>query len=175
MRNNVSTVLKSVLIQVLLVVALCFVIGMVVDYARQPAQLQGMDVSNTYMTTIDGQSISLTQTDTLTVIYFWGTWCPVCKHTSPQVQKFVNNDNVNVVSVAMDSGTNDEIATYLSTHQLSFTTVNDADSSMSTLWGVQVVPTIVVVDDDQVIQSFTGFNSYPMMRFKIWLAQLVHK
>ncbi|MDX1280455.1 thioredoxin domain-containing protein [Shewanella colwelliana] len=40
--------------------------------------------------------------DAPTLVYFWGSWCPVCRITSPMVNAI--NDDYAVITVAVASG-----------------------------------------------------------------------
>lgn len=103
-----------------------------------------------------------------TLIYFWGSWCPVCKTTSPSVSTLAEEGNYQIVSVALSSGSNADIQTYQNEHNYHFKTINDNDGSISKQWGVEVTPSIFYINTDGQISAIsTGMTSLWGMRFKL--------
>jgi thiol-disulfide isomerase/thioredoxin len=47
--------------------------------------------------------------DKSTLVYFWGSWCSICKTTSPFVSTLARENEYNIVSVALSSGSDDDI------------------------------------------------------------------
>lgn len=110
--------------------------------------------------------------DKVLVLYFWGSWCGVCRHTSPAVEK-LRQDGIPVLGVALRSGSDADIRRYLQQHGWHFDSVNDADGSLSRLWQVRVTPTIVLVRNGKVRHSTTGIAAYPTLKLRVWLAGLL--
>lgn len=79
------------------------------------------------LTDYQGQAVDLAalSADKPTLVYFWGTWCPICRTTSPSVNTLAAQENYPVVTVAIKSGTDQELHSYLSEHSYNFTTIND--------------------------------------------------
>ena len=121
----------------------------------------------------DGQVVdvmSLSQ-NTPVLVYFWGTWCGVCRATSPNVQT-LHDDGVAVLSVAVSSGSDGDLAGYMQTHGYDFYTINDRDGAEFTRWGGQVTPSFVIIKDGKASQRFTGIAPLWSLRLRLWWAQL---
>ncbi|RYV02224.1 protein disulfide oxidoreductase [Shewanella sp. OPT22] len=119
---------------------------------------------------ITGKSISLKSPSAKpTLIYFWGTWCGYCRFTSPMVEKI--SQDYPVISIALSSGTNDEINEYLKEHDLTFNALNDGNGYYSHQWGVSGVPSIFIIDTEGKIAATTqGPTTSWGLRFRLWLA-----
>ena len=106
------------------------------------------------------------------VLYFWGSWCGVCRHTSPAVQR-LKADGIPVLGVATASGSDAEVAAYLRRHGWDFETANDADGTWTRQWQVRVTPTVLLVKNGKVVHSTAGIASYPGLRARVWLADIL--
>lgn len=100
------------------------------------------------------------------IVYFWATWCPVCSTITPGVDWLA--DHVPVVSVAMRSGTDQELQAYLQQNDYQMVVVNDATGQLSHQWGVPVTPAFAIVSEGE-IQSFTAGVTTPVGLYVRWL------
>ncbi|TFU42801.1 protein disulfide oxidoreductase [Neisseria sp. WF04] len=152
---------------------LLLLVSLAVDWWRKPAQPQrfagqGLDIVNGGQTTLTALSSGRTA-----AVYFWGSWCGICKHTSPAVQR-LHEAGIPVLGVAMHSGSAQEVAAYMQENGLSFDTVNDPQGRISRRWQVAVTPTVVLVKNGRMIHSTTGIGSYWGLRGRIWMADKVY-
>lgn len=133
------------------------------NFAQQPLQ------------TISGHNSTLAQfsQNRVAVLYFWGSWCGVCKYTSPTVEKLRIN-GIPVLSVALSSGSDEEVRQYLRQHHFQFDTINDPNSSLSKQWRVAVTPTIVLLKNGKILHSTSGISSYWGLRMRIGLSDLFY-
>ncbi|AWY21049.1 redoxin family protein [Moraxella bovis] len=105
--------------------------------------------------------------DTPVLIYFWGSWCGVCRTTSPNVQA-LHADGRDVLSVAVSSGDDNELLAYMNKHGYDFYTINDQHGAVFGEWGGQVTPSFVILDDGKVAQSFTGIAPLWLLKLRLW-------
>ncbi|WP_351018751.1 redoxin domain-containing protein [Shewanella sp. AC91-MNA-CIBAN-0169] len=107
-----------------------------------------------------------------TLVYFWGTWCPVCKVTSPMVNSVNLNPNYQVVSIAVASGSDDDISTFMQHHHYHFDVINQHQTMLlSQQWGAMALPAIYIVDTENNIRFVTsGVTSSWGMSLRLWLA-----
>jgi thiol-disulfide isomerase/thioredoxin len=135
------------------------------DLAAGPApQIRG--------TLIDGQSFNLQSLQGKPVLlYFWATWCPVCKMQNGSVAA-ISKDHA-VITVAMNSGTDLEIDAFLNEKKLDFPALVDDAGSIASQFGVNGVPASFVIDPDGNI-AFTevGYTTEWGLRVRLWLAGL---
>lgn len=119
--------------------------------------------------TIEGAPISLSTTEP-TLVYFWGTWCPVCRVTSPMVNTLV--DDHHVVTIAVGSGTDKEIAQFMREHDYQFKVVNDT-SNLHQQWGALAFPAIYIIDPQGDIRFVTsGVTSNIGLKLRLLIASV---
>ena len=103
------------------------------------------------------------------LIYFWATWCGYCRVVSPAVSDLSTEHQV--ITIALQSGTPDEVANYQEKHNLNFRTINDPSGALSASWGLQVTPTIAIVDTEGQVSTVTsGMTSRLGLKARLWLA-----
>ena len=118
-KRKIISILRTIMLYGLMFV----VIYSVVNWWRQPIMPANPQLQ---LTDYQGQTIDLAAMshERPTLVYFWGTWCSVCSFTSPTITKLAA-DNYPVVTVAVQSGSNQELRSYLDQHRFDFTTIND--------------------------------------------------
>ena len=108
-----------------------------------------------------------------TLVYFWGSWCPICKTTSPFVSTLAADNDYQIHAIALSSGTDNEIERYMIKHGYQFPVINDDSGNISESWGVAVTPSIFVINQEgEISHTSTGMTSLWGMRFRLWLASL---
>ena len=153
---------------------LLFIISLAVDSLRAPklpiqaAQTALPIVSRSQTTTL----ASASQNQTL-LLYIWGTWCGICKHTSPVIQR-LHDGGTPVLSVALRSGSDADIRAYLQQQGYTSPAVNDASGALAQQWGVKVTPTIVLIKNGKMLHSTTGLASYWTLKTRIALVNALH-
>ncbi|MGZ9897708.1 protein disulfide oxidoreductase [Shewanella gaetbuli] len=126
-------------------------------------------------TTINHHTVQLSQT-TPTIVYFWGTWCAVCKVTSPMVNSVAKSDKYQVISIAVASGSNQDISYYMQQNGLDFPVINEASippatDTLSQQWGANAFPAIYIVDKNHQIRFITsGVTTSWGLKFRLWAA-----
>ncbi|WP_394129811.1 protein disulfide oxidoreductase [Shewanella maritima] len=114
------------------------------------------------------------QSDRPTLLYFWGTWCAVCRITSPMVNQ-LHLDDYQVLTIAVASNTDNHIQRYMQENEYQFEVINqdapDNQPDMSEQWGAFALPAIYIIDDKQQIRYVTqGATSTWGMKIRMWLA-----
>ncbi|WOX06399.1 protein disulfide oxidoreductase [Microbulbifer pacificus] len=103
------------------------------------------------------------------LIYFWATWCGYCRAVSPAVSEL--SEQHLIITIALQSGSAEEVAAYQQKHQLKFRTINDPTGALSNSWGLRVTPTMAIVDREGRISSVTsGMTSKWGLKARLWLA-----
>lgn len=131
------------------------------NFGRQPLQ------------TLDAQHITLIEQSQQRplLVYFWATWCGICKMTTPDVARLAEEGR-NVLSVALRSGDELKIRQYLAGKNITMPVVNDPRGELSAQWGIGVTPTFVIIDKGEVVSATTGWTSYWGMKVRLWWAAL---
>lgn len=166
-RQKAWSVFKTVLLYALMFI----VIYTAINWWRQPVmpaspQLQLVDSQ--------GQSVDLAALshEQPTLVYFWGTWCSVCKVTSPTINKLAIADNYPVVTIAVQSGTDQELHRYLDENNYGFITINDQQGDIFHDWQGQVTPSYVVLKDGEMTQGLTGIQPLWSLKVRLWLSSV---
>ncbi|MDN0123647.1 protein disulfide oxidoreductase [Yersinia aleksiciae] len=150
-------------------VLLVAVVSLGMDWLRSPQAPP--DWPDTPLQTLTGESVSLQamSQDKPLLIYFWATWCGVCKFTSPSVNQLVQ-EGENVLTVALRSGDASQVERWLSKKGYQLPVVNDPTGQLSAQWQVSVTPTLVILYQGKMVQHTSGWTSYWGMKLRLWLA-----
>jgi peroxiredoxin len=119
---------------------------------------------------LNGQPVSLqSYRGQPVLVHFWATWCPVCKLEQASIDA-ISRDHA-VLTIAMNSGDETAVKSYLSENSLAFPVMVDEYSYIAKRFGVQGVPTSFVIDPQGNI-AFTemGYTTGWGLRLRLWLA-----
>jgi peroxiredoxin len=96
-------------------------------------------------------------------------WCPICKLEEGNIEAL--SSDYQVITVAMQSGNDMEINSYLQEQGLSFDTIADPYGEIATQWGVRGVPASFVLDSNGNIRfASVGYSTGVGLRGKLWAA-----
>ena len=113
------------------------------------------------LSAFSGQVIMLT---------FWGTWCGPCRREIPDFIKLYdeyNDDGLEIVGVAVQSGTSENIKRFSDYYKINYTILTDIDRYESyrtfhdygtvTGVGTRAVPTTFLIDrDGYIVKTYRG-------------------
>ncbi|RAL22233.1 thiol:disulfide interchange protein [Lujinxingia litoralis] len=111
----------------------------------------------------DGSELSLNELNAeRTLVYFWATWCGVCKAQSPVINAMhrhaKDRDDVHVISVVMDWSDRESLKAFVAENNIDYPVYLGTDA-MAAGFNVQSYPTIYVIDDHrQVRHSIVGYT-----------------
>ena len=104
------------------------------------------------------------------LVYFWASWCPVCKLEQESIQAI--SKDYPVITIAMQSGEANEIAEFMRQQGLQFPVINDPYGRLSRRFGVRAVPSsFIVADNNTIVFRETGYTTGIGLRLRLWLAQ----
>ncbi len=121
-----------------------------------------------------GEIVNITQTrGKVTVINFWGTWCPYCLYELPDFDRVASEYQDSVSIIAIHSSGDTEGAAYVDENfpdtKIIFT--NDPSNTDTYYWqlgGEGYYPMTVILDEDGVIAyTHVGAMSYAALTAKI--------
>jgi thiol-disulfide isomerase/thioredoxin len=106
------------------------------------------------------------------LVHFWATWCGICREEQGAISAIVK-DHAQSITIAMQSGTADQLARYVQAQHVDFPVLNDPDGALAQRWGVNAVPASFVIAPDGTI-SFVevGYTTAIGLRLRLWLAGL---
>jgi len=121
-------------------------------------------------TRLDGQAMALTGLRGQPVlVYFWATWCPVCRLEQGSIESLASD--YRVVAVAMQSGTPADVSRYVQEHGLRVPVINDPNGAIAAAWGVRATPTSFIIDrDGQIRFREVGYTTELGLRLRLWWA-----
>jgi thiol-disulfide isomerase/thioredoxin len=92
------------------------------------------------------------------LIHFWATWCPICKLEAPNIETI--SKDYEVITIAVQSGSNEEIQNYLDEHNLNFNVVNDDAGLYFKKFNGKAFPTTFIYDKNRKLKfSEVGYTS----------------
>ena len=105
------------------------------------------------------------------LVHFWATWCPVCKLEQSNIEN-ISKDHP-VITIAMQSGTDDELNQFMKDENLSFNVINDNSSILSRSYNIKGVPVSFIVDKENKIEFIeVGYTTELGLRIRLWWAGL---
>ena len=128
-------------------------------------------------TTLDGESIRFLtapvaarkQQSSLTLLYFFAEWCPICKLQNSTLSELAQD--FNVIGIAMQSGDDPQVKAYLTEHGIGFPVVNDPSGRISRAYGVNGVPATFIIDaSGKIHYSTRGYATAVGLRSRLWLS-----
>lgn len=84
----------------------------------------------------------------ITLLHFWGTWCGPCREELPSFVEFARKQQTRgarLVAVARDPGYQ-EVDDFFQKSGLHFETLVDPSGATLDKWGVDAIPTTIVLD-----------------------------
>ena len=152
-------------------VVVLLTIVFLMDWWRAPKMPTAFD--STQLHTLDGQAVALSSLseDRPLLLYFWASWCGVCRYTTPSVAQLVG-EGENVMTIALRSGEPQDVTRWLAQKKIHLPVVNDASGELSRNWQIGVTPTLVVLYKGEVVSSTTGWTTLWGMKLRLWWASL---
>jgi thiol-disulfide isomerase/thioredoxin len=158
--------LKSIFKDIAIFAIVIIVASNAISYFRAP-NLESVSLDN-----ISGKLLNDTiyiNSKKSTIVYFWATWCPICKLESSNVESISNK--YNVISIAVNSKSNKNIIEYMKKNNLHFNTINDENGALSKKFKIKAFPTILIYDKNKnLIFTEVGYTSYIGLLLRmIWI------
>ena len=105
------------------------------------------------------------------LIHFWATWCPTCKLEASNID-FLSK-YFEVLTIAVKSGSDDEIKKYMNAHNYTFRVVNDTEGRLSSQFHIAGFPTTFIYNKDKkLVFSDVGYTSTLSLYIKMYWAGL---
>lgn len=121
-----------------------FSIITVIGYFRKP-ELTFTSLPSLTIPMVNGQEFRTNDYhDKPILIHFWATWCPTCK------LEISNFDTLakayNVITIAVQSGSNEELKTFMKERELNFPLINDRNGVLAKKFSINAYPTTLIFD-----------------------------
>ena len=137
---NIKKIVKEIVIALLMI----FVVSNVMSYLRKPT-LESNVLPHIEMKLLDGTVFSSKAIEGKPIIiHFWATWCPTCKLEAGNIQSI--SEKFRVLTIAVQSGDDSEVETYMKENGLRFKVLNDVDGLWAKKFKVEAYPTTFIYD-----------------------------
>ena len=134
--------LRSIFKEVIIALVILFVISNIISYIRQP-ELGTTQLPKIEAQLIDG-SVCKVQKGKPIILHFWATSCPACKLEAPNIQTI--SKKYDVLSIAVNSGSDENIKAYMQEHGLGFNVLNDKEGRWAAAFKIEAYPTTFIYD-----------------------------
>ncbi|WP_347255422.1 redoxin domain-containing protein [Brachymonas denitrificans] len=105
------------------------------------------------------------------VLYFWATWCPICKLEQGSVDALVQK--YPVLPIAMQSGPASTVAAYEQKSGLRWNSAMDPQGDIARTFGVNSTPSFIILAPDGTISSRTvGLTSNWGLQLRLLWARI---
>jgi thiol-disulfide isomerase/thioredoxin len=136
--------IKGIIKEIFITLVMIFVISFIINYLRKPDTFNRLpDIK---ALSIDGKEVKFETKGEPLVVHFWATWCPTCKLEAPNIDSIKND--INVITVAVNSGTNEELKKFMKEHEYNYTVINDSNGELAKKFGVEAYPTTFIYNKD---------------------------
>ena len=108
---------------------------------------------------------------------FWATWCPPCREEMPSMEALYKGYREKGLEIlAVNSGENQqEVLSFLSNKEFSFTVVLDSDSKTSRAYGIQAFPTSFIIDrEGNIVARVVGSMNWDVPNIRAALEMLLN-
>ena len=108
-----------------------------------------------------GKNILEHSTNQQTLLVFWASWCPHCMEEIPQLYRVMQDKNIRVVAISLDTDKNvyDPVKEKLS-DMIHYCDFKKWDSQPVSDYYIKGTPTYFLLDkDNKIIHKYTSFKA----------------
>ncbi len=126
--------------------------------------------------TLSGQTYDLAEaTGRPALVYFFAPWCKICGASADnleRLQRWWDEEEFEIVAVALDWSTAEDVRAYAGRHELSMPVLL-ADANVRKQWQVQAYPSYYVLDDQhRIARRDIGYSSQFGLWWRAWTVRL---
>lgn len=126
-------------------------------------------------TTLGGQHYDLQDVGARpALVYFFAPWCKFCAASAGnlnRLRRWREVDELEVVAVALDWDTADEVRDYVERHDLNVTVVL-GDTTVARQWQIQAFPSYYVLNGEhRIVRRDVGYSSQLGLWLRAWLIE----
>ena len=160
----------KILKEVVTFLVMLFLISTAINYIRAP-KLDSKKLPDIKGKLIDGSYFdSKSFTKKPLMINFWGTWCPVCKQEAGNIARV--SKSYNVLTIAVNSGSDKEIANWLKKEGVEYPVLNDRSGKLASQFRVNLFPTTFIYDSNGKLKfTESGYSTTAGLMARMKLAQ----
>lgn len=155
--------------EILLFSILFFLTSVVINFIRQP-EIPDSVLHNLYHPIVGTQEKYTPPVSKPLIVHFWGSWCPVCKTEITNINALAKE--YDVITVAVNSGSDQDIKAFLQKHGLQLKVINDANGEIASGFGIEVFPTTLIYDSAGILQfNEVGYRTIAGLRGRMFFVK----
>jgi len=135
---NIKVILKELLMGAVAIL----ILSNIISYIRQP-ELSSNMLSHIEAKLLNGTDYRVNKSKPL-VLHFWATWCSTCKLEIGNFE-YISKE-YEVLTIAVNSGDNKKLKSYLKEKGFTFPVVNDSRGEWAKRFKIEVYPTTFIYD-----------------------------
>ena len=171
--NETIRKLRSFLLNAGLIAAVFF--GVLAFQSRNMLATDGQVAPELQGLTLAGQAYDLADARARpAMVYFFAPWCGICAASAGnlnRLRRWRNAEDIEIVAVALDWETADEVREYVDRHALEVTVVL-GDAQVTRDWQIQAFPSYYVLDGQhRVIRRDIGYSTQLGLWIRAWLVR----
>ncbi len=159
--------MKKFLKEGIITLILAFVLITVIGYFRKP-ELSFSTLPALTIPMVNGEEFQTsTYHDKPLIIHFWATWCPTCKLEISNFNTIAKE--YNLITIAVQSGSNEELKTFMKERELDFPLINDRNGVLAKKFAINAYPTTFIFDKNkEVAFAEVGYTSTWGFKLRMW-------
>lgn len=134
---------KRIVIELTKVAVLMFILSNIMSYIRAP-ELASTQLPEIEAQLLDGSTFSVEEGKPL-LLHYWAVWCPTCKLEASNIEAV--SKKYNVLTIAVNSGSDAKVKAYMQEHDLNFKVINDLEGNWAKRFKVEAYPTTFIYDN----------------------------
>lgn len=134
---------KTIVIELTKVALLMFILSNIMSYIRAP-ELASTQLPEIEVHLLDGSTFSVEEGKPL-LLHYWAVWCPTCKLEASNIEAV--SKEYNVLTIAVNSGSDAKVKAYMQEHDLNFKVINDVEGDWAKRFKVEAYPTTFIYDN----------------------------
>ncbi len=148
--------------EIILFGILFFLTSVVINFIRQP-EVPDNVLHNLHHQIVGAQEKYTPSASNPVIVHFWGSWCPVCKTEIANINALAKE--YEVITIAVKSGSDQEIQAFLQKHGLQLKVINDEYGEIASSFGIEVFPTTLIYDSNGILKfSEVGYRTIAGLR-----------
>ena len=161
--------IKNILKEIFSTLIIFFILSMVINYIRKPDVSE--DIYEYKLVDIKSDTVDFkTYKGKPLVVHFWATWCPTCKLEASNIETI--SKKYNVVTIAVNSGANEQLKTYMDEKKLTYRIINDANGVLSRKFNIGAYPTTLIYDTKGILKfTEVGYSTTLGLEARLRLAK----
>ena len=160
--------IRNLFIQAIIVVLVFQLLSYFRELSMLPTDIQVTNAINLVQKKINyekvptllGNTISLTEFDKTTIVYFFAPWCQICHASIGNLQiRYQQDPSLNVIAVALDFTDTNEVLAFTKQHQLTFP-IALGNEEIKQSFEITGYPSYYVISEENMIVSKSlGYSS----------------